>query len=223
MEDESAVVVSEEEALTLRMWDGDDNVRGELLVRLGTTLINAIRKSYPSLSADEAEDVVCEAIVRFWVWREKYDPAKSSIRSRLYWFATRVAMEYVGGVVKKHQGRIREKGVEAEFFESIPAEMDEPEPDDDHGKQPSPIQRSLRECFSKLSDLQREILQAIAEAGAYGVDAGELGVRLGDKFKDGVPIPAGTIRTNKSRAWESLDLCMKSKGFDLTALGYTNG
>lgn len=224
MEDEeSAGVASEEEALTLRMWDGDDDVRGELLARWGATLIGAIRKSYPSLSEDEAEDVVCEAIVRFWVWREKYDPSKSSIRSRLYWFATRVAMEYVGGVVKKYQARIREKGVDAEFFESIPAEMDEPEPEDDHGRQPSPIQRSLRDCFSKLSELQREILQAYGEAGAYGVDAGELGARLGDSLKGGVPIPAGTIRTNKSRAWESLELCMKNKGFDLSALGYSNG
>lgn len=211
-----------EEDLTLKLWEGDETAKGELLVLWGNTLVGAIRKSFPTLSAEDAEDVVCEAIQRFWVWREKFDPSKSSIGSRLYWFAEKVAMEFRAGVLKKHQARVKEKGVDSEFFAGIATPMEEPEPPDDKGTSPSPVQRALQECFKALSDLQRDILQAYGDAGSYELDASSLGVELGHKHKAGVQIPAGTIRTNKSRAWDAMDLCMKKKNFDLAALGYSN-
>lgn len=211
-----------EEDLTLKLWGGDESAKGELLVHWGTKLVGAIRKSFPTLSAEDAEDVICEAIQRFWVWREKFDPSKSSIGSRLYWFAEKVAMEFRAGHLKRHQARIRERGVDAEFFAGVAAPADEPEPPDDTGASPSPVQRALQDCFKALNDLQRDILQAYGDAGSYELDAASLGVELGQKHKSGVPIPAGTIRTNKSRAWDAMDLCMKRKNFDLAALGYSN-
>ncbi|MBL9149853.1 MAG: sigma-70 family RNA polymerase sigma factor [Phycisphaerae bacterium] len=211
-----------EEDLTLKLWEGDESAKGELLVHWGNKLVGAIRKSFPTLSAEDCEDVVCEAIQRFWMWREKFDPGLSSIGSRLYWFAKHVAMEFKSGQLKRHQARIRERGVDAEFFDNIVAPVEEPEPPDDQGKSPSPVQRALRECFATLSVLQQDILQAYGDAGLYELDAASLGVELGQKHKSGVPIPAGTIRTNKSRAWDAMDLCMKKKHFDLAALGYSN-
>jgi DNA-directed RNA polymerase specialized sigma24 family protein len=211
-----------DEDLTLKLWEGDESAKGELLVHWGNKLVAAIHKSFPTLSAEDVEDVVCEAIQRFWVWREKYDPSKSSIGSRLYWFADKVATEFRAGQVKKHRARIREKGVDSEFFAGIASAVDEPEPPDDKAPSPSPVQRALQECFKALSDLQRDILRAYGDAGSYELDAASLGVELGGKHKSGVPIPAGTIRTNKSRAWDAMELCMKKKSFDLAALGYSN-
>lgn len=214
--------VNMEEELTLKLWGSDESAKGELLVHWGNKLVGAIRKSFPTLSAEDAEDVVCEAIQRFWVWREKFDPSKSSIGSRLYWFANKVAMEFRAGQLKRHQARIRERGVDAEFFAGIAAPEEEHEAPDDKGSTPSPVQRALQECFKALSELQRDILQSYGDAGSYELDAASLGVELGHKHKGGVPIPAGTIRTNKSRAWDAMDLCMRKKCFDLAALGYSN-
>lgn len=211
-----------DEDLTYKLWGGDDSAKGELLTAWGGRTEKAIRRAFPALSAEDAEDVVCEAIQRFWVWRDKFDPGKSSIGSRLYWFAEKVATEFRAGQLKRHQARIKEKGVNAEFFDQVEAPLEEADPPDDLGPKPTPLQRALEECYKALSDLQRDILRAYGDAGTYELDAGELGRELGHKHKEGVPIPAGTVRTNKSRAWDAMDLCMKRKTFDLKALGYSN-
>lgn len=211
-----------DEDLTLKLWGGDDSAKGELLVHWGGRVEVAIRKRFPRLSAENAEDVVAVAIQRFWIWREKFDPSKSSIFSRLYKFAEYVANEHAAGRLKQHQSRIKEKGADAEFFANIAAPAEEPEPPDDKGAWPTPVQRALQECFGQLSLLQQGILRSYGEAGSYELDAAALGVELGREHKEGVPIPGGTIRTNKSRAWDAMDLCMKRKNFDLKALGYSN-
>ncbi len=211
-----------EEDLTLKLWDGDDSAKGELLVACEGTIERAMRRAFPALSAEDAEDVVCEAIRRFWLWREKFDPTKSSIRSRLYWFAEKVAMEYRAGKLKRHRAQLIENAVDPEFFSQIEAVEIATEPPDDVLPTPSPIQKALAACFRALPELQRDILQAYGDAGPYQLDASRLGKELGNYYKGGVPIPAGTIRTYRSRAWDNLESCMRKKNFDLEKLGYFN-
>ena len=208
--------------LTLRMWEGDDSAKGELLVRWGGRVEKAIRHAFPSLTAEDAEDVVGEAIQRFWVWREKYDPQQSSIGSRLYWLAEKVAMEFRSGRLKQHRARIKERGVDAEFFSQIEAPVPDDKPPDETEEPQSPLQTALKDCFDSLSELQQDILRAYSESGDYPLEAATLGKELGEKHKGGVPIPAGTIRTNKSRAWDSIEKCMKRKNYDLAAMGYSD-
>jgi len=208
--------------LTLKLWDGDESAKGELLIACGGRVEVAIKRAFPALSAEDAEDVVGEAIRRFWIWRDKFNPTKAKLFTMLYKFADQVGVEYRTGRLKWQQAQIMERGVDAEFFQRVAAPEPAEEPSDDSGTKPSAVQRALAECFGALSDLQKDILQRFADARGYEIDAATVGKDLGDKHKGGVPIPGGTIRTNRSRAWESLDACMKKKNFDLGTLGYTD-
>lgn len=207
--------------LTLRVWGGDDSAKAELLVAWGGRVERAIAKAYPTLSGDDPEDVVAEAIRRFWEWRDKYNPDKASIMTMLYRFADQVAVERVTGRLNWQNQQIREKGLDADCFKRAD---DGPidDPPDDAGAKRSPVQTGLAECYEKLVPLQQDILRAYGEAQSkeFPLDAASLGTELGKKHKNGVPIPGGTIRVNKLRGWENLDACMKRKGFDLKAMGY---
>jgi DNA-directed RNA polymerase specialized sigma24 family protein len=208
--------------LTLRLWGGDDSAKGEILKAWGGRTMLAVRKGYPTLSDDEVEDVICEAILRFWAGRANYDPQRAKVGTLLYKIATHVASEYLSGRLSWQKQRIKEAGQDAKFFADVQAERPADDPPDDVGLKQSPVQKALADCFAALSDLQKDILQRYADARGYEIDAATVGKDLGDKHKNGVPIPGGTIRTNKSRAWDSLDACMKKKSFDLKAMGYTN-
>ncbi len=163
-----------------------------------------------------------EAIRRFWIWREKYDPSKAKIFTMLFKFSDQVATEFRSGRLRWQQEQNLEQGVDADFFERVEALGPVDDPPDDAGPKASPVQKTLADCYGALSELQRNILSCYSDAGSYEVDAATIGKELGNKHKNGVPIPGGTIRTTKSRAWDSLDMCMKKKGFDLKALGYSN-
>ncbi len=209
-----------QDSLTLKLWEGDESAKGELLVAWGTRVEQAIRNAFPTLSFEDCEDVVAEAIRRFWMWREKYDPRRAAISTMLYKFAAQVAVELRTGRLKWQQSQIREKGVDADFFERIEAPVVPTVPADDHGPRASPVQKALATCFAALPALQKDILLRYGEAGGFEIDAATVGRELGEKYKSGVPIPGGTVRTYRSRAWDSLDICMKKKSFDLKALGY---
>lgn len=212
--------VDSQDELTLKLWEGDESAKGEILKSFAIRVERAIKSAFPDLSDVDAEDVVAEAIYRFWVYRERYDPKKGKVGTLLYKIAKNVASEHAAGRLSWQKARIREKGVEAEFFKSIEAPIPDSDPPDDTSSKPSSLQRELAACFGSLAPLQQDILRAYGNAGSYELDAATLGIELGHKHKGGVPIPGGTIRTNKSRAWDSLDLCLKKKGFDLKALGY---
>lgn len=208
--------------LTLKLWDGDDSAKGAILKAWGGRTMLAIIKGYPSLSADEIEDVISESMLRFWVYREKYDPARAKIGTLLYKIATRVASEHISGQLSWQKARIKEEGRDAQFFADIQADEPVTEPPDDVSAKPSPVQKALADCYAALPDLQRDILQAYGQAGHYPLEAATLGKEMGHKHKQGVPIPAVTIRVYRKRAWDNLELCMKKKNFDLQALGYTD-
>ena len=135
-----------------------------------------------------------------------------------------MAIERRTGHLKSQKAQIRERLADAEFFATIESPEPEPaaDPPDEAKSGKSPIQKALADCFGALPELQKDILIRYGEAGTYELNAAEVGKELGEVHKDGVPIPAGNIRTYKTRAWESLDNCMRKKNFDLKALGYTN-
>ncbi len=214
---------ADQDDLTLRLWEGDDSAKGDLLRAWGGKILRAIGKRYPRLSEHDREDVVAEAIARFWqYYREIYDPALGTIGTLLYKIAVGVASERATGRYAWQKAMLKEHGHDAEFFARIEVNEPDEEPPDDVGAEKSPVQSALAECFDALSALQQDILFSYGSARANSLDASVVGRDLGNKHKNGVPIPAGTIRTNKSRAWDLLDKCMRKKGFDLNALGYTN-
>lgn len=211
-----------EDDLTLALWEGDDSVKGRILKAWGGRVLLAIQKSYPTLSDDDAEDVVCEAMVRFWEYRKKYDPNRAKVGTLLYKIATRVAAERISGQFAWQKARLKEEFRAAEFFEEVLANVDEEDPPEDIGPKQSLLQCSLEECWKALSPLQRDILRAFADAGTYPLEAASLGKELGEKHRGGTPIPGGTIRVEKKRGWDSIEVCMKRKNHDISHLRPTH-
>ncbi len=211
-----------EDDLILRMWDGDDSVKGDILKAWGGRVELMIRKSYPSLSTHDLEDVVCEAMTRFWDYREKYDPNRAKVGTVLYKIATRVAMEHISGQLVWQRAKLREERRADDFFEDILTPTPGDDPPDDTGPNQSPFQHALKECWKALPALQQDILRAYGDAGSYPLEAATLGRELGLKYKQGVPIPAGNIRVYKKRGWDSIECCMKRKNQDISCLRSTN-
>jgi DNA-directed RNA polymerase specialized sigma24 family protein len=204
------------EDLTLRLWENDEDVQGELLLLFGGMIERAIAANFPRLKPIEVEDVVAEAIRRFWDWRKKYD-GKRDIRACLYRIALNVARELTGGRLKWQKARNRERIVSEEWFEHRRLRVDE-QLDECEAKQPV-LCKQLRHVIELLPEIQQDVIWAYGLAGDFPLDAAILGRELGEKYKGGVPIPAGTIRQYKRRAKETIITEMRKCGFDLEKLG----
>lgn len=218
---DSQVDTELQDDLTLRLWDGDDSVKGELILLFVSQVEGAIRRAYPSLSEIDAEDVVAEAIRRFWGWREKYDPERAKISTVLYRFADHVASEYRSGRYKWQKARLGEVGGADEFFASLESSPESTADEAEDTDEPDTrLGKAIRRAVESLPEIQQEILWAYADAGDYPLDAAVLGRELGDKHQNGVPIPAGTIRVYKSRAKETLTKQLLRDGYDLNKMGF---
>ena len=219
--DEHANTVDAQEELVLRIWDGDEAAKGELVMQAAPAVLAIIAMNYPRLDEATVEDVVSEAIVQFWAWRANYDPEKASLQTCIYRIADHVAIELVTGRRKWQKARKKEAGGDAyrpdlvEKKHLIDTALDEIE------AKKSPLLQNLAEAFTKLSPVERDIWWAFAKAASndHELDAGGLGIELGRIHNGGVPYPAGTIRTYKSRAKQRLQLEMKRRGFNLQSIG----
>lgn len=202
--------------LVLRAWEDDESVQGEILVRCGGALERVIARQFARLSSVEVEDVVAEAIKRFWKWRHKFD-GRRSVRACLYRIATRVAAELVSGRLNWQKARNLERPCDHFDFE---AKNDDAEAKLDGIEQRQPkICEDLGRVIEKLPEIQQDVIWAYGLAGDCELDVAHLGRELGEKYKDGVPIPAGTIRQYKKRAKDTIFSNMRALGYDLERLG----
>lgn len=202
--------------LALRAWDDDETVQGEILVHYGGALECVIANQFDRLSSAEVEDVIAEAIKRFWEWRHNFD-GKQSVRACLYRIATRVASELVSGRLNWQKTRNLERSYDQSHFEERNDEA-ETKLDDIEQRHPK-ICEDLKQVIGKLPDIQQDVIWAYGLAGDFELDAAHLGRELGNKYKDGVPIPAGTIRQYKKRAKDTIINEMRRRGHDLERLG----
>lgn len=214
--DEKTQLTKLDDELVLRAWDDDQSVQGELLVHYGGTLERVISYQYDRLSPDQVEDVIAEAIMRFWEWRHNFDGLRS-IRACLYRIATRVASELVSGRLNWQKSRNLERPFDRSDFEE---KNDNTESKLDKIEQGHPkICEDLNRVIEKLPEIQQDVIWAYGLADDFELDAAHLGLELGDKYKDGVPIPAGTIRQYKKRAKDKIISEMRTRGHDLERLG----
>ena len=102
--DEKPTSTSLDDDLALRAWDNDENVQGELLLHYGGALERTIANGFSRLSPIEVEDVIAEAIKRFWESRHNFD-GQRSIRAYLYRIAKSVASELVSGKLNWQKSR----------------------------------------------------------------------------------------------------------------------
>lgn len=214
--DENPSSTELDDDLALRAWDDDESVQGEVLVHYGGVLERVIANQFDRLSSAEVEDVIAEAIKRFWEWRHNFD-GQRSVRACLYRIATRVASELVSGRLNWQKARNLERRYDQSDFEEkndgIETKLDEIE--QRHPK----ICEDLKQVIEKLSEIQQDVIWAYGLADDFELDAAGLGRELGDKYKDGVPIPAGTIRQYKKRAKDTIISEMRNRGHDLERLG----
>lgn len=201
-----------EDDLALRVWDGDETVLPDLLLYCAGSIEAAIARR-PGMKSI-AEDIVAEAIARFWKYRQQYD-GRRSLRCYLYRIAVNVAKEYAAGRLKWQRARNLEAPVDGELVGETDGVSDADS--DETVKKPEPLHQALSEVVGKLSALFRDIIQAYANAGNCPPDAAELGIEMGRRHNHGVPYPAGTIRQYKKRARDTIVLEMKKLGFDLTS------
>lgn len=211
-----------EEDLILRFWEGDESALAELACLYGPRIEKAIRGRFQSFNEHDAEDVVAEAIRRFWAWRARFDPAKARVGTVLYKFATNVARERRACRRRWEKAHAREEEYVDAVHESLRAYDTEADREALDPEPPSALLRAVAEIKGSLLPLEREIWEAYADAGDTDLNAGQLGIELGAKHNDGVPIPAGTIRVTKHRAKEKILRELAKRGFDLKTLGLTN-
>lgn len=204
------------EDLTLRAWDNDESVLGDLVLAYAGKLECAISKEFERLSKVEVEDVVAEAIKDFWKGRHKFD-GQRNLGAYLYRIANHVACELVSGRLNWQKSRNLERSVDLFLVESdgeVPvSDLDELE------RQHPKICEDLNQVVQQLSNIQQDVIWAYAFAGDFELDAAHLGRELGNKHNNGVPIPAGTIRQYKKRAKDKITNEMKKRGYDLGILG----
>ena len=206
---------ADDQDMTLRVWDGDEAVLGELVMKHYGAIRSFIQRSYPRLRDEDVEDIVSEGIWRFWSCRQRYD-GKRPLGPWLCKFAINVAMEFVARRFKWQKARQLE--VHVDFpIESAAAKETEDKLDRVETQNPK-LLSEIQRVIAKLPPLQRDIWYAYAFAGNLTPDAGALGVELGMKYENGVPIPAGTIRVYKSRAIGTVKAEMKKLGYDLDRL-----
>ena len=199
-----------QDAIALKVFDGEESALADMLVHYGPRIERGLLKKYPGLlSLEDIEEIISDALRRFWSARDRYDDRKGSIRWLLYIIACRRARDVLR--LGWRRAKLVEVDVEKEFLESqyvddrhVGASISVDPPASEQANQ---RQQSVRDVLAELPDIQRQILEhdALAEEE---VDSTELGRRLGG-------IPGGTIRVYRSRARDAFRKGMKKRGHDV--------
>ncbi len=211
-----------QEDVTLKMMGGDESAITDIHDRWAVPLERAIGKRYTALTNADAEDVVSIAIWKFWRWRAQYNGSQGKIQTVLYKIARRIAEEWRSGRRKWQQAHLHEQGFDPEKLDEYLAPVTTNVPSEEPSGKPTLLVKAFAEVFASLPDIQRDLWQAKADAGGYELNSITLAVEMGDKYNDGVPYTAATIRGYLSRAKDTIVREMKKKGFDLKSLGYIN-
>ena len=211
--DDGTMSTDTDEDLTLRAWGGDDSVKGEILRAHGMSLEKSIARLLPTRFKGQAEDVVCQAIANFWASRNKYD-GKRPLGAYLYTIAKNIASDLASGKRPQQKSQNMERygdhGYLDSFEHPVEAELDQVEEEN------SDFIVAVRESLGLLSDIERDVIEAYGLSDNHeDVNAVQLGIELGEKYKDGVPIPKGTIRQHKFRGKEKLAKAMRQRGYDI--------
>lgn len=209
-------VRTDDDDLTLRVWEGDEDVLREFLERDLGVIERFIARSNPDLSESEVEDVVAVAILRFWKHRDRYD-GERPLRTWICGIARNVAREVAARRLNWQKARALEADVDsAEVAWTEDAALEE-KLDQFEAKNHAVLSK-LKSVLERLPPLQRDIWYAYAFAGDNQVRASQLGRELGKSYENGVPIPDGTIRVYKHRAVQFVKAELRKLGVDLDQL-----
>lgn len=196
-------VLDTQDEMAIRLWDGDETVLAEILVKYSPSVEKALGERYHSFSNEDLEDVVCEAIKRLWAKREKYDDLQhGSIKALLYRTADNIAKDRLRSSWQKLQEK-REHYAD-EYLEDLATTYPNHEEDTVSEDYNSAFNKDLRKIVNNLPEVQQKIIWAFALAPEGEVNAAIIGRELGH--------PATTIRVYLMRAKDTIRTEMKKRG-----------
>lgn len=189
------------ENIAMKLIIGDESVCEDILRNYAPKIQKRLLLLPFKLSIEDAEDIVCEAIMRLWEKREQYDDSKASVRIYLYRIAENLLRDRPK--TSRFKTMRQERYVGDEYLKTLAAPKKKSE--SRSNKDPEePILVALREELRKLPDNQRRVL--IEDAGATNeLSAPELG--------DILEVPAGTIRQWRKRSKDTLRHRLAKRGF----------
>ena len=194
-----------EHEIAIRLWDGDDTVLGEILVQYAGPLGKSLGRKYPSLSSEDIEDIVCEAIKRLWIKRKGYYGPQRAIRALLYRIADNIAKD----ILKSGWQGLRQKMKQYTNFdiEKLATTCLNEDRVELLKAEDSALNTDLRAIVQSLPEIQQRIVWAFALSPDGEVNAAALGHELG--------YAASTIRVYLKRAKDQIRLQMEKRGHHL--------
>ena len=202
MDDVTAKSTDVHDDIALKLICGEESVYQDI-VRIYAPAIQAWLLSLPfGLSPDDAEDIVCEAIMRLWEKREQYDDSRGSVRSYLFGIAKNLLLDRPKS--SRFKTTRQERHVSDEHLKNLAAPKKK-SASESPKDQDAPILIALREALQELPVMQKKVL--LEDAGATEpLPAAELGELLGG-------VPAGTIRQYRKRGGDNLRRKLAERGF----------
>ena len=194
------------EDIAVKLVCGDESVYEEIVRNYAPT-IQAWLLALPfGLTRDDAEDIVCEAIMRLWEKREQFDDSQgSNVRNYLYKIAKNLLLDRPK--TRRFKTMCRERQVSDEYLKNLAAPKKKSETRSPENPE-TPILAAVREALRELPEAHRRVL--LEDAGAtVEMPAAELGRILGG-------IPAGTIRQHRKRGRDALRRKLAERGFSGT-------
>jgi len=207
-------IITEQELqdhIALKVFDNDESALTDILKFYAPAIEKIISCKYRGfLKSEDVEEIVCDAIRKFWDARKNYDDKRGTIRALLYKIADNTAKDVLRLGWQK-TSRL-ERSVDKEYLEQnlrCDAHLNQIEEDEEnsHSEKYENRLKAVKEVLEELPHIQRKILMEDAMAGDE-VESAELGKRLGG-------IPAVTIRVYRSRAKEAFRKGMKKRGFEV--------
>lgn len=201
-----------QDEIALKVFDGDESALADILKHYGLRLEKALLSKYVGfLRVEDVEEIVCDAVRKFWDVRQNYDDKKGSIRALLYKIADNTAKDVLR--LGWQKARQLERSVDEEYLEQIlrcdmHLNLIQKSGDSSHSEEHEKLMKAVTEVLKELPDIQRKILREDAMTEGDGVESAELGRRLGG-------IPSTTVRVYRSRAREAFRKGMNKRGFEI--------
>jgi RNA polymerase sigma factor (sigma-70 family) len=195
----------DDQLLSQRLLSGDQSVLESILRAYGPAIAGWLRHKYEQrLDREEIRDVLSTALWKLWYVRERYDPAKSSLRSFFFLLARHEAVDTLkSGWHSSRRYEVRLGDAANSIADKTPVVPPDPDPggDDEHSKKI----RDLKTCMDNLNESSRRILWDDACSNNDGVPSGILAQELN--------ISESAVRVARKRGLDKLREAMKKLGY----------
>jgi RNA polymerase sigma-70 factor (ECF subfamily) len=195
----------DDQLLRQRLQQGDPSVLESILRTYGPAIAGWLRHKYaPGLDREEIRDILSDALWKLWKGRERYDPAKSSLRSYFFLLARHQAVDTLKSgwhAARRCEVRLREdvNGL-AGKKPAAPANPDRKDADGYARKL-----RDLMTCMDDLNESSRRVLWEDACSKDDGVPSGILAQEL--------KLSESAVRVARKRGLDKLREAMKKLGY----------